>query len=253
MWILKPEAALSVSLRNAIEQLYRVFAAYPAPAEPLSASHLRDPAAIKKRLLSAPLRELLEDQLSSYPAQAMTTVDGVDTYRHFFPRIFELAAQGAKTHGFDPWLIASKVVYGGFQSWPDAERLAVAGAFLEAWKWALTFDVEDSRAAQWLEGVARTGTVTDALHAWRCSPSGAAVAHVGVFVWDFREQLKDGGVIGGHCTWDEVLLAKRQEITAWLRSQDTWDWMNEADLAYHSYAWGFREKAYAILRPGTKP
>ena len=77
-------------LQDVIDNCYASFAFYRLPRR-LEAPAYRDPTAILATLSSAPLRELTGDQLGPYASWAMTTVGEVDDYRHFLPRILELA------------------------------------------------------------------------------------------------------------------------------------------------------------------
>ena len=67
----------------------------------------------------------------------MTTVGVVKDYKHFLPRIFELAVDNAPRIGAEPAVIVGKLRIGLWDGWPEEERLAIRAAFLAAWEWVL--------------------------------------------------------------------------------------------------------------------
>lgn len=119
-------------LQHAIEAVYRVFARYPHPAD-LRIADYRNPEKVKQGLASAPLRALGGAELGRYAGWAITTVGGPDEYRHFLPRILELALARTRWLGTAPWLIASKLNYGNWRIWPEDEQRALEGFFTAAW------------------------------------------------------------------------------------------------------------------------
>ena len=88
-------------LRAAIDTLYSVFARYEVPQE-LDAPEHREPEKLRGELTAVPLRKLDSNALDPYASWAMTTVDGPDTYRHFLPRILELALESHAHIGLEP-------------------------------------------------------------------------------------------------------------------------------------------------------
>lgn len=101
-------------LDDAVERLYQAFAGQGPPTR-LYASPLRDSEAILRALRSAPLRVLGGEQVLPYAGWAMTTVDGPDTYRHFLPRILELALDNPPHVGAEPDVIAGKLDHRGME------------------------------------------------------------------------------------------------------------------------------------------
>ena len=217
----------------AIERLYQVFAPYPAPVR-LEASPLRDANAVLRALRSAPLRELQGGQLLPYAAWAITTVGNANDYRHFLPRIIELALAGPRWLGADPAVIAGKMdLPRRNDRWTAEERAAVRTAFLAAWK-------------RWLVGLAMMGGVADALDVWRHSPSPHAVEHLARVVSMHRSFLEDGrGIKGGF--WDGTALETRKEVTAWVRSAGVRRWLACAGVPADSEVQWWIENARGAL------
>lgn len=90
-------------LQAALDAVYAVFHGYPRP-KAFEAAPPRNPKRLLAQLSSKSQTELTSDDINGYMGWAMTTVGGVNDYKHFLPRILELAVQGsARVHvGGDP-------------------------------------------------------------------------------------------------------------------------------------------------------
>lgn len=117
-------------LQTALDAAYTAFQGRRRPTA-LEAAPGRDPKRILARLSTSPLAELTADDFGGYMGWAMTTVGGVDDYKHFLPRILELCVRGpARVHlGGDPESLARKIAYGDFPGWPADERAAIVAVF----------------------------------------------------------------------------------------------------------------------------
>ena len=120
---------MSEELSSAVERLYQCFSFYPCRPTiegcPCCVSNTD-----KEKIHSKQLRQLDGDDLSRYAAKAMTTRGGVEDFKHFLPRIFELVA--IEDPGIDLFSVAGKLEYGQWENWPELEREAII-AFLYAW------------------------------------------------------------------------------------------------------------------------
>lgn len=169
-------------LQDVIDNCYAAFAFYRQPRR-LEASPYRDPAAILATLSSAPLRDLTGEQIGPYAGWAMTTVGDVDDYKHFLPRILELAVSVEPSLGFDPPIIAGKLRYGRWHAWPREERAAVHSLFSAAWHHGLEQHTDELDPKGWLTGIALIdGDLDTALEAWLRSPSPNATLQLAAFV-----------------------------------------------------------------------
>ncbi|AZO47747.1 MAG: hypothetical protein EOS54_09995 [Mesorhizobium sp.] len=176
-------------LQRLIDDCYDAFAPCPPPRV-LRASPLRDPVAILKTLTSAPLRELTGEQIGPYAGWAITTVGDVADYKHFLPRILELAVFDQRWHGLDPPIIASKLSRGGWRTWPRDERAAVQALFAGAWRHGFEQHPDDGDPTGWLCGIAIAGGDLDAaLEAWLSSTSANAALHLAEFFGSDAERL----------------------------------------------------------------
>lgn len=246
---------VSKALSDAVERLYEVFAPYKAPRT-LDVAPGRDAEAILRALLSAPLRALGEDQVLPYAGWAMTTVGGTTDYKHFLPRIFELAVDNASRFGAEPAEIAGKLGVGRWDGWPEEERSALRAAFLAAWEWVLGQKPPDFDCERWVIGLTMLGDVDRALDAWRQSPSPYAAWHLARVISSEKKFLEDGrGLRGGY--WGSVAEEGRLTIAAFLRNEDSQRMLESAVTADtrpdNDEVWWGLENALDMLPPPANP
>jgi hypothetical protein len=116
------------NLRDAIEGLYAAFARYRV--ETLSGCPCCTSEEHGRVLASKPVRALTPDDLLRYAFKAMSTWGTVEDFKHFLPRVFELAI--ADDPNWPPVeIVLGKLSYGKWRQWPERERQAL-GAFLRA-------------------------------------------------------------------------------------------------------------------------
>lgn len=246
------DAEQDPAVAEAVERLYRVFARYPLPTR-LDAAPSRDADATLRALHSAPLRQLGAKQVLPYAGWAMSTVGGPNEYRHFLPRIVELALDDAPHPSAKPWMIAHKVTYPPCKDrWSEEEREAARAAFLAVWKRALTEEPMARDAEKWLCGLAHLGRVTDALDLWRGSASPHALEHFAEFVTNHQQTLLDGHGISV-ASWDAVAPEIRNEIIDWIGDADLTQMLcNSALPSDHWIRWWVENDRKALRPNGTR-
>ncbi|WGM41030.1 hypothetical protein AMEJIAPC_03978 [Caulobacter sp. NIBR1757] len=206
------------ALALAIGQAYAAFADVGAPRR-LDAPPHRKPEELLQRLTGAPLAELSEDQLGPYAGWAMTTVGDARAYQHFLPRILELAT-GPNSHmGFDPPVLAGKLVYGEWSGWRRDRREAVLAVFGAAFAAALTEPYAANGPGEWLAGLARLTQVTPFLEQWRASADPWAAIHLAVLRVSWMDSLTDED--GQPPFRDDVDIGISAEVEAWLLSAES--------------------------------
>ncbi|HKU26909.1 MAG TPA: hypothetical protein VJQ54_15655 [Candidatus Sulfotelmatobacter sp.] len=157
MYPLSLQAMGLLSLTKVIEDAYKAFAGYPRPLQ-MHASPLRKPKKILATLSSAPLRELTEDQVGYYAGCALTTVGDVSDYKHFLPRILELAAGTNTWLGLTPPIIANKLRLGEWRTWPASEQSSLLAVFMAAWRnSSINHPYDVPNAWEWLQAYASLG------------------------------------------------------------------------------------------------
>jgi len=167
-------------LQAALDAAYAAFRRYGRPSA-LDAAPGRNPRRILAGLSARPLAELTSDDIGGYMGWAMTTVGGVNDYKHVLPRILELAILGPGCNhiGGDPHGLARKMAYGGFPDWPHEERSAIIAAFDVAWRQSLASSPSGVAAEDWLLGLIVLGESVEArLAAWLASADLNAGLHL---------------------------------------------------------------------------
>jgi hypothetical protein len=84
-------------------------------------------------LAARPVRSLTPSDLARFGWKAMTTWGTVDDFKHFLPRVFELAI--ADDPSWELEVVFGKLAYGHWRDWPAGEQRAV-----EAFLWCLWED-----------------------------------------------------------------------------------------------------------------
>ncbi len=149
------------ALESAIEGLYSTFwrTSYPASTEERSPYAGISEADVAK-LRARPLRELTASDLDRYVRSALTTWGGVEQFKYFLPRIFELIV---RRPGSIDALVFEKLDAAEWRSWPQEEQDAI-NAYLDAlWRWALAVGPDVIDAGDLLRGIGLAG---HDLHSW---------------------------------------------------------------------------------------
>src|SRR5262245_27451164 len=110
-------------MKQEISELYRVFKPYRLGPDFVGCSHCVDPAD-SDRLANTELHGLTLADLDSYSFNAMTTWGDAKHFKHFLPRLFEIASTD-----FNDFLslevLFGKLEYGKWYEWPEVEQDAV--------------------------------------------------------------------------------------------------------------------------------
>lgn len=138
-----PASSLDDRVRNAVEALYREFAA-PPPAVIEGC-----PCCVETRgvdvLLTTPLRALTGQALWRYVSGVFHTIGSVRDFRYFLPRILEIAVTDPGSSNM-PETVLGKLGLADWRSWPRSERAAIE-ALLDVWlDCALARDLIDADA-----------------------------------------------------------------------------------------------------------
>lgn len=176
---------------EAIEALYRAFAHRRRPSA-LDASAAKDPAVVAK-LLAMPLREVDPDAILRYSGWALTTVGTEEDFAHFLPRILEVAIEGPAAGLSELFIIAGKLEPAGWQSWSEAERAAVSGAFQSAFARLRAVDPDEEVAFPWLEAMMRAGIdLRPALEGWLAEPGSAPLLQLADCLVNLARGVENG-------------------------------------------------------------
>lgn len=121
------------TLDDAVDELYRVFAAYPLRpwTDACPCCHTeKDERAVRRR----PLRELRPDDLAEFAADSLMTWGDVVDFKHFLPRLFEILAEDGFPDGYpDMETVVGALERGSWRTWPPDEQTAVEGFLTALW------------------------------------------------------------------------------------------------------------------------
>lgn len=214
-------------LRAAIEHLYRVFAGYPLNPNMDGSPMYHELPEWNRQLATKPLRELTADELSVFYFKVMTTWGGVDDFRHFLPRIFELLTD-FRTY-WEEWVALDKLNYGHWRTWPALEQAAVCAYLVAFWEEVLTTPDElmDAFCGEYFGAIANVyPDLSELLRRWEQAPL-AGLIRLGSFVsrdfayiqqkrqlslFDHRDDL--GPVVLAWLSTDAVLTRLEQAFFA---------------------------------------
>jgi len=201
-------------LRSAIDNVYAAFEDYPQPMQ-LDTSPLRDKAELKA-IEVRPRGSLGTTDLCNYASWAMTTVGDVEQYKYFLPRILELATESGL---IEPEVIALKLEYGAWRSWPPREKTAVEELFRRTFAQALMEHPDNFDAVSWFCGMAILGfDLGGLLRAWDATNNSAATLQLAQLIRTLAFPGKEASERG---YWESVPDDVEKELLNWLTSQHT--------------------------------
>lgn len=230
-------------LRTAIETLYATFAAYPLRDDTNACACCHGPED-EKRLHTKLLRKLNPEDLRQYAADALFVWGDVTDFKHFLPRIFELAA----VHGDafdDPSVVFNKLRHGDWRSWPEGEQLTVERFFDALWKCVLNSPPHEFYGGEiedWLCGIAQgVAQLSPYLTTWVAMETENARLNLAAFIADteFANPKRRANAFWGERS--ELF----DEVAAWVRSEAVKSKMNAIASEYPQY--DFVERAYVSL------
>jgi hypothetical protein len=237
----------SEDLRAAVRRCYAAFAHEQRPRR-LDASPLRDAEAIFRDLTSAPLNELSDEAIGPYSHWAITTVGTEADFRHFLPRILELAACSQSPAMADAEIIAGKVMRADRQEWTDDQKEAVRQLFLAAFQNALDHPVFP-RPGDWLCGLAIIGEDPAARIAdWRHASGRAAALDMAELITN-SDALPDQVGAKEMSFWDNVDAGTRRAVARELMATPTRDYLSAAAAGADDYdRWTIEQALIKIER-----
>lgn len=201
----------SVSLDEAMREVYRVFAKYKKPRDFDACEHCMS-AEEKRFFLSHDLSALTADQLTTYAADVLLTMGDVQDFKHFLPRIFELSVNDDGWYP-DPEVVLGKLQLAYWYEWPENERTAVLNLLNEKFS-SLVKDpnAEGSDIDTWLCALSRC--VNDITPYLKLLESEASDDKLLGFIEDNESALTTGKLANPF--WDSPPNERR--VIDWLNS-----------------------------------
>src|SRR2546430_7623713 len=106
------------------------------------------------RIASKPLRKLIAGDLERYAFKAITTWGEVHDFKHFLPRLLELAAEAGEVGHTAPETLLHKLAFGQWRTWPRPEVEAIETLFPTLLTELLSSSPDRPREPGWAAGTA---------------------------------------------------------------------------------------------------
>jgi len=230
-------------LRSAIENLYVAFSEYPLRdhTDACACCHtLTD----EKRLHRKSLREMNAKDLWQYATDALFVWGDVTDFKHFLPRIFELAVVEGDEF-VDPQVVFNKLYHGEWWSWPEAEQRTIKHFFNALWKSVVNsqpHQMYGEEIENWLCGMAQAvAQMSTYLNTWLAIGTENARLNLAGFIADTDFVNPKHGASG---YW-EGRRELFEEVADWVRSDAVKK--NMAAIASEYPHYDFVERAYVSL------
>lgn len=198
----------------AVAELYRIFGAYRL-GDFSGCSHCVSPRD-SERLASTPLHELDVGDLNHYAFKAMTTWGTDGDFKHFLPRLFELALDSYTSFEF-PETLLGKLTLAKWITWPTAERDAVESFLSAFWEHHLRLPggfPGDDRIRTVLGGLAEAcESVAPYLRTWENTQTENSAMHLAQLIESSAQEIMTKGRIR---LWSET-TAQCDQIVRWLQ------------------------------------
>ena len=213
-------AKASDYLREAVENLYNVFAHYRLGSDFADSVSLRD----FELLAKTPLSKLRFEDLQRYVFKAITTWGEVNHFKHFLPRMLDILDDFLGE--FELEVLFGKLRYGKFETWPTPEQTAV-NRFLDLyWKKSLAdpeLEIDDLICAIAIP----LQSIQPFLKIWQETKTEVAAIHFAKFLnANDRELLRMGRLCNAF--WDANGLPAK-EMMDWLQLDDHHPYLNLID------------------------
>ena len=210
-------------MKHEISELYCVFRPYRLDPDFAGCSHCVDPADTD-RLANSELRSLTLADLDSYSFNAITTWGDTKHFKHFLPRLFEIASTDY-VHFLSSEVLFGKLAYGKWYEWPAIEQRAVKN-FLDAfWQSAITSELasaDDDSIDTALCAIGNAcSTVSPFLEKWLASNSVAAPQQLAQFVFHNIHHILQHQRLA-NSFWDGR-SKQAAEVLDWLRLPTTYE------------------------------
>ncbi len=199
---------------DAIEALYATFARYklngPVDGCPHCTSSEDD-----RLLNSDPLQKLPPANLERFAFKAVSTLGTLEDFKHFLPRILELAALGGNIGHTLFEIILGKLDYAGWTHWPQREGQAIRDYLSALWQHQLCHYPAPVDADDCLCGIGNCESdLRPYLQIWQRENGAASLNHLTDFIGhNARHLLKEKRL--GNAFWEEREPQARQVIE-WL-------------------------------------
>jgi hypothetical protein len=223
-------------LSAAIERLYKAFKDYPLP-ESVQACPCCHSVDSDRPLYSGPLRNLRPEDLKEYANDALLVWGGLEDFKHFLPRIFEIVVSVEKFSFADPEIVFSKLDHGNWRTWPRQEQETVQSFLMALWSAALEEPPSDDlrcgpEIEDWLCALAQTGSdLSPYLERWleRALVSPTAAWNLAAMI--YRTGMPQARPRGINAYW-RGHMHQAEELSKWLHKESVISTVEKAAEIY---------------------
>ncbi len=218
------------TLSEATEQLYATFSPYRG-GEDFVGCDCCVSTEQSKKLAGTPLRELTYEDLERYARKAMSTWGDVKNFKHFLPRLLELAIEH-RDEFLDLAVVFGKLRCAHWQSWPPREVACVDDYLRAYWVYQLKLEIDSPQSDAIDTVLCAEGNALESvkplLTAWLAEESISAKKHLAAFVIGNDDYLLSKHKLS-NAFWD-FGARPHGEVLRWLRSQDVLAYLGNAEL-----------------------
>lgn len=186
---------IPTALSSAIEGLYNTFSRYGLPRESSYSTHTNITEDDVARLRATPLRTLPPQDLAKFSFKALNTWGDEDEFRHYLPRMLELAVL---VPNWTPLAsLLGKLDTGRWTEWPPAEQQAIIRFVIELWNWVIGDERARVSAVDLLLGASNAGIpLAPLMERWEQAAGLTAVRHLGSLINQEQDALIASGSLG---------------------------------------------------------
>jgi hypothetical protein len=199
-----------------VSQLYRLFKSYRLGNDFTGCEDCVS-TTDSTRLASIPLHELTIAHLDQYAFKAMTTWGRERHFKHFLPRLLELAFEDYLGFSF-PEVLLGKLAYAKWTAWPVPEREAVRNFLDSFWLHQLHSPGDfptDERIRTALGGLAEScDSIMRYLAGWPSERAPLPALHLAQLVSDSADEIMTAGSVA---LWEKP-TPHSSELVTWLSS-----------------------------------
>lgn len=207
---------MTTELHDAIAGLYREFGDAPLSHALVGCDCCHNPSELAHLAATPPSKLSLED-VENFSISLLNTVGDEEDFKHFFPRLFELAVADLFS-GPDFQLIGEKLTQAKWKEWPAPQHAAVLRALEALWGTLEVTEHEISSVYSIVCGIALAKLdILPLLAAWAKADGTVSKANLSSFMEYNRESLSSKRRLAG-AYWDaspsqEVIVADWLRVT----------------------------------------
>lgn len=215
----------AIQMHDSVGELYRIFGHYRLGDDFGGCEDCVSPTDTA-RLKSVTLGHLTVSDLDRYAFKAISTWGNVRHFKHFLPRLFELAVEDFLEFNF-PEVLFGKLKYANWQTWPTLERMAIENFLVHFWQSQIEQPgnfPNDERIETALGALAYAcETIQPFLDDWTQNGHVNALLHLAQFISVVADDIMTKHQVTN--LWGNPEVASQQLLT-WLNTDDVFAFLS---------------------------